>query len=121
MKNTLKILYVEDEKINRFIFEKLMGKKYQIITAKNSPDGIEILEKEHDIDFIVIDMRMPIMNGIEFIREVHKKHQDLRCFILTDYSINQEIQEAIDEGLILCYWSKPADFDMIDKTLQQYA
>jgi len=63
-------------------------------------------------------MKMPSMSGLEFIREAKISYPDKKYFILTGYSINDEIQEALDSNLIIQYFMKPADFEEIDKVLQ---
>ena len=118
MSDTLKILYVDDEKINRFVFDKLMSRKYHVITAEDGPSALKIIEEHHDFEYIVSDMRMPVMNGLEFITRVKEKRPAMKCYILTGYSINEDIEAALNSGLILDYWTKPADFEMIDKVLQ---
>lgn len=117
MSSTKKILYVDDEPINVLIFKKLMSKKYEVVTAADADEGLEVLSAQDDIDFVVSDMRMPGKNGLEFIQEAKENHPHLKYFILTGYSINQELQDALDNALIVQCWTKPANFELIDGVL----
>jgi len=75
-------------------------------------------QKDPKIDIVISDMKMPSMSGLEFIREAKISYPDKKYFILTGYSINDEIQEALDSNLIIQYFMKPADFEEIDEALQ---
>lgn len=118
MKDKVKVLYVDDEEVNLLLFKKIMEKNYTIITAGNGEKGLQILEEQPDIKYVISDMRMPLMSGLDFIRIAKKKFDDKRYFILTGYNANEETQEAVDSKLIIQYWTKPADFDEIDRYLQ---
>jgi response regulator RpfG family c-di-GMP phosphodiesterase len=118
MMSELKILYVDDELINLLIFEKIMGRKYTVVTALSGQKGLETLQKDPNIKFVISDMRMPAMSGLEFIKKAKELYTDKYYFILTGYSINEEIQQALDTNLIVNYFTKPANFELIDKTLK---
>lgn len=112
-----KILYVDDESINILLFKTLMSKKYEIITASNGDEGLELLKK-NTVDFVVSDMRMPGMTGLEFIKKAHDIYDGIKYFILTGYSIDEEIEDAIKSKIVTQYWGKPADFDKIAAFLE---
>lgn len=113
-----KVLYVDDEEINLLIFCKKMEKKYHVITAESGEKGLRILEKDLDIKHIVSDLKMPGMSGLEFIEKAKAKFPEKKYYILSGYAKNREMQDAIDSGLIIAYWMKPADFEKISQTLK---
>ena len=117
MSEKVKILYVDDEFINLQLFEINFRKKYQVITALDGLKGLEILEANPEIRIVVSDMRMPKMNGIEFIKQAKQRYPDKRFFILTGFEITEEIQSALNSGLILRYFQKPFNIDEIDCAL----
>lgn len=108
-----KILYVDDEKINLQLFVVNLEEKYNVLTAEGPQSGLQILEEHPDIKVVFSDMRMPSMNGVQFITLAKEKYPEIIFFILTGYDITEEIQNAIDKGLILKYISKPADMNKI--------
>lgn len=113
------ILYVDDEKINLMLFQKIMEKSYIVLTAENAQEGLNVLESHPEVNYVISDMRMPGLSGLDFIREVKKVYRDMACYILTGYSINESLQLAVNSGLILDCWTKPADFESIHRALTE--
>ncbi len=64
-------------------------------------------------------MKMPNMNGIEFIINAKQKYPKMSFFIFTGFEINDEIQEALDSKLILRYFRKPFNMDEIYNALSK--
>lgn len=116
-----KVLCVDDESTNLFIIERILGKKYEVITAEHGEDALEILEKDPEIRLIISDMKMPIMDGLEFIQIAKERFTDKKYFLLSGFMITDEIQEALDTGLICEYFEKPADFKEIDSVLEKHS
>lgn len=113
----MKVLYVDDEKINLLIFQRIVGRKFSVVTAESGEKGLQLLKDDPEIEHIVSDMRMPVMTGLEFIRLAKESYKDKNYYILTGYAINDEIQEALDTGLIKKYFTKPANFEAIGREL----
>ena len=107
--NKPKILYVDDEPINLALFEAHLEKKYQVFKASNGKAGLKIMESNPDIKVVFSDMKMPYMNGIEFIKEAVKVISECVFYILTGFEITNEIQHSLDSGLIRKYYGKPID------------
>lgn len=120
MGNADKVLCVDDERINLLILQKLLSGKYEVITAENGAKALDIMEQDANITFVISDMKMPVMSGLEFIKEANCRFQNKKYFMLSGYAINEEIQAALDSGLIRSYFEKPANFDEINKALQKY-
>ncbi len=102
-----KILYVDDEEINLMLFEVNFKTKYQIVTALDGFQGLEELDKHPDTLVVISDMKMPGMDGIEFITKAKEKHPHKKFYILTGFEITPSIKQALDSGLILEYFNKP--------------
>ena len=113
-----KLLYVDDEEINLLILAKRLGKKFKVLTADSGQKGLEILHNNSDIEFVISDLKMPGMSGLEFINEAKKHFNNKKYFILTGYNSNEDVQKALDSGLIQQCWVKPADFNDVEKSLQ---
>ncbi len=101
------ILYVDDEEINLVVFEANFIGKFNVITADSGFEGIKILENKPDIPIVISDMKMPGMNGIEFIKTAKKQFPNIAYFILTGFDITDEISSALDDKLINDYFKKP--------------
>lgn len=116
MNKELRILLVEDDmieimKINRTIAK--LSYKHEIIEAKNGEEALKILYKKDRLpNIILLDLNMPKMNGIEFLK-ILKNDKDLRfipTIILTTSCNNNDLLECYEIG-IAGYVIKPLKFD----------
>lgn len=112
-----KVLYVDDEMTNLRIFQINFRKKYEVITAQNGMKGLMALDANPDVQSVISDMRMPHMNGLEFIKQAKEKHPDVAFYILTGFDITDEIQQALNQGLIHKYFKKPFNMKEIEHTI----
>ncbi len=119
MSEKVKILYVDDEQINLMLFEANFSKKYEAYIAENGFVGHDILKKHTDIAVVISDMKMPNMNGIEFISRAKNMYPDKKFYILTGFEITEEIQEALEAGLILKCFNKPFDINEIESSINE--
>ena len=113
-----KILYVDDEFINLELFEISLEEKYFVLTAESGMSGLKLLKENQDIEVVISDMKMPTMNGIEFLEKVKEINPKMKCFILTGYGLTTEIEKAVKDGLILDCLSKPFEMEKIDAEIQ---
>jgi response regulator RpfG family c-di-GMP phosphodiesterase len=114
----IKVLYVDDEPINLQLFQLNFKKKYEVFTALSGPEGLRCLETNSNIKVVISDMKMPEMNGIQFISKAKNNFPEITYFILTGYDINAEIAEALESGLIHKYFSKPFNIKEIDSSIE---
>ena len=114
-----KILYVDDEPMNLMLLEINLRKSYEVITADNAIQGLELLDKHNDLKVVISDMKMPQMTGMEFIRKAKKIYPEIAYYILTGYDITEEIQEAINQGLIIKCFQKPFNIKEITDSIEE--
>ena len=81
---------------------------YHIVSANDGPEGLQRLA-EHHVDVIVSDQRMPGMTGVEFLRRAKKLYPDTIRLVLSGYTELQSITDAINEGAIYKFLTKPWD------------
>ena len=115
----LKVLYVDDELINLMLFKANLERKYHILTANNGLSGLEILSDNKDITIVISDMKMPNINGIEFIRKAKKILPTAIYYILSGFEVTDEIQNALDDSLIRKYLKKPFNMNEISIEIEQ--
>ncbi len=118
MEEKRKILYVDDEPINLKLFEINLSRRYEVITCTGGYEGLDALEKHKDLMLVLTDLKMPGMNGFDFISKVKKSYPEKTCYLLTGFDITEEIQAALKNGMIKKYFGKPFDFKEIEKTLE---
>lgn len=96
-----KILIAEDEEINFLYIDILIKKEYpnmQVLHAKNGEEAVEFFKKNRGINLIVMDIKMPKMNGYEATDEIKKINQDIPVFALTAYSTEEDRKQAMKFG-----------------------
>ncbi len=105
--NHARVLCVDDEpNILSSLRRLLRGEGYDVLLAPGGEAGLAILEAEH-VDIIISDMRMPEMNGAQFLERVRAKWPDTIRLLLTGYADIQSILDAINRGEIYRYITKP--------------
>ena len=84
-----KILIVEDDKDVREIIKPYLEKEgYQILEAKNGEEGINTLLKDDNmvqVSLILCDLRMPVINGMDFIKYLQQLAPDINVIVITGY------------------------------------
>ena len=73
MRDNLIILAVDDDMINLKLLKSMLmksGKVVEVIEAKNGSDAVDVLKSRSDVDLVLLDIIMPIMNGIEVLQVV---------------------------------------------------
>jgi response regulator RpfG family c-di-GMP phosphodiesterase len=109
MGSVVNVLYVDDEPLNLFLFSSVFKNIYNVMTAESGFTGLDMIVKNKSINVVIADMKMPGMNGIEFIERAREMIPGLDCFIMTGYDVTPEIQKSIDIGLVKQYFRKPMD------------
>ena len=114
------ILYAEDEAALREItLNILRGFTKKQLVAKNGAEGLELFkENESEIDLIITDVNMPIMNGLEMIREIKKINSNIPIIVATAFSNTEYLLEAIDIGVDK-YVLKPIDMKKLLQLMSQ--
>jgi PAS domain S-box-containing protein len=95
------ILVAEDEEVNFMFLEILLSEfddKLTIIHAKDGKDAVDICKINDQIDLILMDIKMPVMNGIDATKKIRQFRQHLPIIAQTAYSTIQEKEEAIAAG-----------------------
>jgi len=116
------ILVVEDEEINAFYLEELLIEmKFATLLAKNGFEAIELCEKHPEIALVLMDLKMPIMDGFEAMEAIKKFRPNLPIIAQTAFALQEDI-ERIKMYDFSYYLPKPIlETDLIkaiSKTLQ---
>ncbi len=98
---SLRILAVDDDMINRKLIKSMLNKAdnvSEVIEAVNGMDALDILKKDTSIDIILLDIIMPIMGGIEFLK-VARTDDHLKTIPVIVLTTDETIRaEALNEG-----------------------
>jgi two-component system response regulator (stage 0 sporulation protein F) len=113
-----KILIIDDETDLRDLIKDVLEEEgYEVSCAANGADGI-LLNERINPDLIILDLRMPGMDGIETLRNIRKKDDTVIVVILTGYGCPDTIRDAVNLN-VSEYISKPFEnrelLSIIDK------
>jgi response regulator RpfG family c-di-GMP phosphodiesterase len=100
------ILYVDDEPQNLFTFRYALEDQFTVLTARDGREAVRLLEREQ-IAVLMCDQRMPEMTGVEVCRRAREIRPDVVRIIVTAYSDMQVAIDAINQGQVLRYLTKP--------------
>ncbi|MGB9695728.1 MAG: response regulator [Ignavibacteria bacterium] len=116
-KHTPYVLIIDDEKGLRIGTQRLLSSKgYQVDTAENGRTGIQQALKK-DYDLIIIDLKMPDLDGIEVLKEIQKYKPNSVCYIATAYASYETAIEATKLGAS-GYIPKPFTAEELIKQLE---
>lgn len=109
------LLFVDDEENILSSLRRLLRKQpYRCYFATSAEEGLRLLASEQ-IDLVVSDMRMPVMDGAQFLSQVRQKHPSVVRMLLTGHSDISATIEALNRGGIYRYISKPwEDADLLE-------
>lgn len=101
-----KILVVDDEEDNLALLYRTLRSKYSVTKAKSAIEALEILKNEH-FDCILSDHKMPLMDGVEFLKRVNDIQPRTMRLLVTAYSDVKILIDAINYAKIYRYIKKP--------------
>jgi len=114
------ILIAEDEQMNYFFLqEALTPTGAKIEWAKNGQEAVNLVENNHDFDVVLMDMKMPVMDGYEATAQIKKMRPLLPIIAQTAYAMPEEQEKGLKAGCD-SYLSKPVDPDMLINTIQKH-
>lgn len=102
------ILVVDDQPGIRFLLEEVFKETcYKVVTAADGLEAVVRL-KEHKPDLVLLDMKMPGMDGLDVLRTVTSKFPQVPVIMITAYGELQLVKEALNQGA-KGYITKPFD------------
>ena len=112
-----KIMVVDDEEGMRLTLEGIIEDEgYEVIGVEDGYQAIE-LAKETDFGLIFLDVKMPGINGVETYKEIKKIRPDTIVVIMTGFSVEDLVKEAIEEGAYAVIY-KPFDMHQMMDIVQ---
>jgi CheY-like chemotaxis protein len=100
MKDNVRILIVEDDRDLNSAYEMILTSSgYTVSTAFNGREALDAIKEQGQPDIIFLDLRMPVMDGIEFLKKYDAPaHEDTTVIVFSNYDAKKEVDEAYDLG-----------------------
>lgn len=112
------ILVAEDVESNFLLLKALLAKTYNLLHAYNGQEAIEMF-KEHHPDLILMDVKMPVMDGLEATRNIRELSLEIPIIALTAFAFDQDRVRVLEAG---CndFLTKPLSPPLLKQTLEKY-
>ena len=112
------VLIAEDNDSNFILMSYILKKYYTYDRAKNGKEAVEKMKAGH-YDLVLMDIKMPIMDGLEATKAIKAAHPDLPVVALTANAFDSDRQLALQAG---CddFLSKPVSSDLCIKTIKKF-
>lgn len=93
------ILVAEDDDINYYLIERLLGREFDILHAKTGEDAVKLFNDNPAISLILMDIKMPgEYDGLEAVRRIRKSHHDIPIIAQTAFTMDADKNKAIKAG-----------------------
>ena len=108
------ILYVDDEEKSLKVFKNYFSDYFRILTATNAADGMKLIEAHGDeIAVLMTDQRMPGERGVELLEKARQLRPRMVRILVTAYADFAAAIQAVNDGAIYRYISKPWEVDVL--------
>jgi CheY-like chemotaxis protein len=113
-----KILVAEDNDSNFILMTYILKKFYEFERARNGKEAMDMIESG-TFDMVLMDIKMPIIDGLEATKAIKEKHPDLPIVALTANAFDSDRQLALQAG---CndFLSKPVSSELCLKTIRKF-
>lgn len=113
-----KVLIVDDSAIDQLMIVNIL-EQYDITTADDGVEALEALDRDDEIEIMILDLNMPRMNGFEVLAHIRSdyKERDIAVLILTNYEEIENEIKGLDLGAV-DYIRKPLNADSLKKRLE---
>lgn len=117
---SLKVLIVEDDLNSYYLLQKLLEKnKVEVVYAWDGRKALEQLEDNDDIDIILMDIQMPVMDGLEATQVIKNKYPGIPIIAQTAFAQGDDKDKALKAG---CddFMTKPINIKLLFQTMSKY-
>ena len=109
MGNKYTILVAEDEDYNFKLLKYILEKEgINVLWAKNGLEAVEMFKENKNIDLVMMDIKMPVMTGIEAIVEIKQINNSIPSIAVTAYAMDKDKTKCLDAGFD-AYVTKPVN------------
>ena len=119
-RHDISVLFVDDNESIRKLYQRLLEKHVNnFYIARNGHNGLE-LYKENKPDLVITDINMPIMDGLEMVREIKNIDPNAKIVVMSAYSVKENFIESINLG-VDGYLMKPVEAKKLLSLIDEFA
>ena len=116
-----KVMLVDDEEpFVETLAKRLTKRELNVLTAFSGPEALEKLEQDSRVDVVILDVKMPGMDGIEALKQIKAKYPLLEVIMLTGHATVESAIEGMKLGA-LDYLMKPCDMEILMNKVREAA
>src|SRR5271166_687159 len=112
-----KILFVDDEPAVLEGYKRMLHREFEVNTAVGGEEGLAAVHDHGPYSVVISDMRMPGMTGSQFLARIRQTTPDTIRMLLTGYTDLNAAMEAVNEGNIFRFLTKPCEKDVLAKAI----
>ncbi|MFQ5693029.1 MAG: response regulator, partial [Nitrospinota bacterium] len=113
MEKSLRALIVDDEEEESLLIQEMLEMDgYETVTAATGEEALRAFEDAR-FDIVLSDLRMPGMDGIDLIRQIHEKDPYVAAIVFTGYGSQEQVIKAFREGRVNYFLTKPFEADQL--------
>lgn len=118
MSEKTRVLVVDDnEEFCRNVDDILQLKDYEVVIANDGFKALELMEQD-DFAVVLMDVKMPVMNGVETYKKVKEMAPGVPVIMVTAFSVEKLVRDALREGAY-GFLNKPLDFDKLFELMEK--
>ncbi|MDE6978490.1 MAG: response regulator [Helicobacter sp.] len=119
MKNLfdLRLLYVEDDEQAQLVMQRILKRRFSdIVSAKDGQEALDVF-LEGNVDIAIIDMNIPLLNGLELCMRIRERNEDMPIMMITAFDQSDCLLKALEIGVDR-FLFKPINMEILDKQLK---
>jgi len=117
-KQRTRVLFVDDEPMVLEGLSNQLYRQFDVVTATSGADGLAIIEAHGPFAVVMSDMKMPKMNGVEFLSRVREMAPESVRILLTGYTDIDNAIAAVNDGQIFRFLTKPCPYETLVSALR---
>ena len=120
--SALNVLVVDDEPMVLCLLKVYLPRMgFTVWTAENGKAALSLYERQrNEIDLVLLDVRMPVLDGPQTLRELRRLDPDVKCCFMSGYT-GQYTSESLQQMGALAVFDKPFDLDALGRMLRHFA
>jgi two-component system, cell cycle response regulator DivK len=113
------ILVAEDEESNYLLLKTILQKHCSLLRARTGKEALEQYDNNEHIDLILLDIKMPEMNGIEALKIIREKNKEIPIIMQSAYVFDSDMEAARQAGAT-DFITKPINLKLLRSTISKF-